>query len=510
MRPSPARPFAAAVVAAAALILVVVAAACATQQAPPPPGEPAGVPAWLGVDGVERAADLDRAAAMLCARTTDGVIDDEVRAATGVVDGAVVGLYGVGATVDEARGKLGVRAAALATPLRATHVGVAEGTTARGEECAAFVAARRRLTIVVAPPARLSATTPFTWRAKLTGGKATGARAYLMSPDGSVARADLDVDDGILADQVTPKRGPGNYVLEVIVDDGRAPDVALLWPFVVGAPKRAPSPEVLFPDEGHPDLALTRRAEALVIRLRDEQQLEPLRLWPVLSTVAQARAAAIAGQGALEHVQRGKNAAEDTAALAPDAKLSKLAEVQAMGASLTDAWTALLQSPAHRFELVDGTVTHMGVAVVRGLDGAGRPMVALDVVLVRKPVLRDPRIVEETILNGIDEVRVARGLDALKKTTRLDRLAQRLVENMASRGVVDEAGLGEPVANVALQEDASLTEVRPVLARLDDPLHLEVPLGALEIDMSSVGFGIAQSDRDHLWYVVLLLGVGGS
>lgn len=511
-----------------ALVALVATAACQTTtpagDGPLPVVDP-GLPAWLGAPaGVARAADLEEAAALLCARDTDSVLDEEARHATSLLDGQVVGLLRKGASEEEARSALARDASALLPEKRATFAGVVVGTTPDGQPCAAMVGARRLVHVLSRPPAMLAPGMPLSLDLKLAPGQR--ATLYILKPDGFVARSALthaqEAQEDLVRVTVPPSAGEGRYVAEVIVDklDGPSdPEVALLWPYTVGTPRAAPFPEVLFPDEGHDDRALSHRAEALLQRLRNEQLIEPFKVSPALVDVASARAADVAQRGALGHrlpgstaTTAGTNALEDLRSRfgdAPRAQFLRLAEVQAQASTLAEAWQALLDSPAHRYELVDTAFTHCGVAVARGKDAVGRPTVTLVALVARRPPNRDADQVRAQIVESANDARSKRGLDALVESSHLNRLATRLAGAMKDHKKVDDTLLGGPIAQVALEADAALSRVKPLVVRTDDPLLVlgnGVPALLMDIDTAQAGVGMAYDPDEGVFYLVVLAG----
>jgi uncharacterized protein YkwD len=335
---------------------------------------------------------------------------------------------------------------------------------------------------------------------------------FVAAPDGSVERRVLKSHNGAIDDVITPSKGIGRYTIELVMDhaDERAgaPEVALLWPLVVGQARLAPNPAVLFPDAGYDDTALSHRAEALVQRLRNEQLIDPLKESPALQTLATSRAQALAQQGALGHrLPDGKNVAE--ALVDSPQHFLRLTEVQAQASTLAEAWDALLDSPAHRFALVDAGLTHQGTAVARGKDAVGRDTITLVSVLGRKPPRRDLDDVRGKLLDDVNAKRDGRGFASLAPSATLNSLSERLARRMAVTHTVDDTGLGEPIAELALQGDASLTRVRTIVARLEDPLALGLPALMMEEDASRVGFAFTLDDSDGAFAVVLLVGEGG-
>ncbi len=464
----------------------------------------AELPPWIPAELVRDPA-LDEAAALLCARDTDAVIDDDVRAAARVFDGRVLGV--LASSPDDAARQV----SALFGGAGLSHVGFVVAEHPGGRPCVAVVASRRVISVTQLPPA-WSGPGQEPPAIALTVPASRVAQLFVLSPDGFVDRWVLQGSEA----RRLPLRKVGRHVVEVIVDevggDGTPrgnPEVALLWPYVRGTPTLPPSPAVLFPDAGHDDLALSHRAEALVQRLRNEQLLETLKISPVLTDAATERARSLGG--VLGHRVDGKSPRElldERFPGDPRALFIRLGEVQARGSTLQDAWSALTDSPAHRFELVSLGVTHMGVAVVRGQDALGRPTITLVTLLGRRPPTRDVATLQKKLLDDANALRTSRGFAPLVVSDTLQEAARRLARRMMEIRRVDDTLLGGPIGEVALEADASLTKVLPLVARIDDPLLLGPFEPLVDIDTTALGVGLALHPEEGVFYVVVLAGVG--
>lgn len=494
------------------LALALAIAGCASERAAersvearPPPS----FPAFLAAPSkLARSPELEEAAALLCARDTNAVIDDDVRRAARVWDGQVAGLLHRGAQA-QVRSAVAKDLGPLLAELSATHAGFAEGRLPDGRSCAALVAVRRRLSLDAELPPAFEAGEPFPLALSPLGAGPWRAQLFVLRPDGHVDKRAL-VPSGpgagsAFSDVLLPTAGEGRYVLEVVLTREGAddPEIALLWPFVVGAPRLPPAPLVLFPDEGHSDVALSYRLQALVERLRTTQLIDVLSISPQLQRLAGERASSLAAAGRLGHrVPDGRSAAEDLRQGAPAFFFSHLAEVQAQAGTLEEAWTALLESPAHRYELVRTKATHMGAAVRRGEDALGRPLVSVVVLLAKKLKARPAQELEAELLGKLNLARHHLGRGPLAQRASLARVAQRLAKAMAEASALDERALGAPAAELALGEDPALDGVRVVVARLDDPLRLAPPAAALDEETEAAGIGLARGAAE--WFLTVL------
>lgn len=452
------------------------------------------LPAWLGdLAQLARSPELDEAAAWLCARGTHGVIDDEVRHLVHLYDGQVRGHLVFGSRL-LAQARLAETMGSLVKEIAGTHLGIAEGVAADGRSCTASVAVRRQVDIVQALPTQMAESAPFPLALRVRTARPVQLDLYLAAPDGQVEKRTFPSHDG-LRDIVVPSSGDGNYRLEAVLTDPAldVPEVVLLWPFVVGEPRLPPAPKVLFPDEGHGEKALSFRLQALVERLRNQQEISPLAIAPELQRLAVERARSLAAIGTLGHrLPAGKSATEDLRAKHPDFAFVELGELQAQAGSLEDAFHALLKSPAHRFELVRSGPTHLGAAVVRGNDGLERPLVSVVVLLARKVKSRANEEWRAELYGKLNLARHAQGISPLRAHPELRRIAQEMAVVLARRGELDHADLSRSVESQVLQRLPTLSEIRIIAARMDNPLRLVPPTAALVPQANVAGLGVAE------------------
>ena len=456
------------------------------------PAEP--LPAWLGdLAKRQRSPELDEAAAWLCARGSHGVVDDEVRHLVHLYDGQVRGHLVHGSRI-HAQSRLAKTMEALASEINATHVGVAEGVAADGRSCTASVATRRHIGIAQDLPAKMSNAAPFPLSLRVFDSAPMKLDVYLATPNGDVEKRTF-ISQSELRDVIIPAAGDGNYRLEVVVTDPRldSPEVAMLWPFVVGTPRLPPAPKVLFPDDGHGEKALSFRLQALVERLRNQQEIEPLAIAPALQRLAKERAHGLAAEGTLGHrLPAGASPTEELQAKHPDFAFVELGELQAQAGTLAEAFHALLASPAHRFELVRRGPTHLGAAVVRGKDALGRTLVSLVVLLARKVKSRADREWRAELYGKLNLARHKRGFMPLRDHPELGRIAQEMTSSLARRGNVEAQQVTDSVQTTVMGRLPELSDIRVVVARMDNPLRLVPPKAALIPQANVAGMGVAE------------------
>jgi uncharacterized protein YkwD len=461
-------------------------------------------PQWFEADSRWlRDPALDEAAALLCARNTDAIINADVRQATGISAAHVEGFLERGERIEVLRQTITKQISLARDTLHPTHVGLAEGRSLDKKSCVAAVIIRKLVTLETQLPSRLEPGEIFPLGFAVSAPKAVW---YLADPWGRVERHERTTQDGHVRDAIVPQSGAGYYVLEVLtVSASGEPQVAVIWPFLVGKARQPPRPEVLFPDSGHNDIALIRRAEALVQRLRNEQELRVFTVSPQLASLAQQRSAAVADARRLGHGVPTHGLLDSHIQIAhPEFVYSKLAEVQAQAGTLAAAWYALLDSPAHRFELVDGEMTHMGVGITRNQDALGRNLLSLVVLLSRSVSGRDAADLRVDVRAKLNLARARNGNQTLSVDEGLATLAASQAAAMVASERVDDVLLGEPVTRLAL-EGNNFEEVRVVLAQLDDPLRLGISDAVMEPAATHLGVGLAQPKAGGLWMVCVLV-----
>jgi uncharacterized protein YkwD len=466
-------------------------------------------PGWAPVPGaVKRDPALTSAAMGLCARGTDGVIDDDLRMRAGVAEGGVQGLL----WADQDRRRPEQRREILAgmdraiAHIRATHVGMVHLERPTGT-CTAVVAARRLVDFSSPLPAHLPAVGGFVLSGRVLSnhGQAT---LFVRKPDGSVQRKELALGpEGKVGNVVVETPEPGSYLLEILVDsEADDPVVAAWWPFDVVRPNLPPAPELIEESPEDSDRVLSLRLGSLLARLRAQQDLDDLFIAPPLEALARTRAANLSKAGDLGHrLPDGLAPGEAMRAAHPQWHFSRLAEVQAQGASLAEAWNVLLSSPAHRFEMVAEHLSHTGAAVVRGKNGLGQDQVSVVVLLARRTNQRPASILAPLLQDALNLARVQKKRRPLNNHDALSSLARKKAEALAERGSLDNLDEAQMAAEF-VEGAKGVDAVRVVVARVDDPLRIGPSEATQDPRARFIGIGLFHSPKDGQWYVCLVAG----
>ncbi len=158
---------------------------------------------------------------------------------------------------------------------------------------------------------------------------------------------------------------PGRYTIEVMAVGRQGPQIVALFPVFVDAP-----PSVMSPSEPSPSVAQDRHpdspAVSLFRRLNHERRrigVDPLEFDDQLTSLATAHSRDMVERRYFGHVSP---TGTDLTARLDHAGLATLhaAENLVRGGSAARAHAQLMESPAHRANLLDPDLTHVGIGVI--------------------------------------------------------------------------------------------------------------------------------------------------
>ena len=169
-----------------------------------------------------------------------------------------------------------------------------------------------------------------------------------------------------------PLRGrAGEYRVEVLVDGARGPTVAALFSVHAGttAPRFPVHKVYPTPTEPETESLAQARALALINEARARHHLSPLRAHAELHSAARAHAEDMLERGWFGHISpRGEGPLDRVAKTG--VVVARVLENVSIAPNVTRAHADLMDSPGHRANILDPTMTHIGIGVVRGVDAA--------------------------------------------------------------------------------------------------------------------------------------------
>ncbi len=370
----------------------------------------------------------------------------------------------------------------------ASCIGMALSPAPAGRPTAVILGARR-LVHVEPFPAVLEVEEGLRLQGRLAA-FASSPSAYIGLDEGPVQSVEIDVSaDAFLLD--TGPLPKGRHTIEILVEAGEGPEVALLAPIQVGGapgPVSRPSPIA----DGSPVAALHQA----VADHRARRGLSRAMRDPTLDELAAERADAIAARGRPVH-RHGPN--EDAAArlAARGYPFAWAAENLSTGPGPAEAFHGLIESPAHRHLLEHDRARRIGVGVSAGED---RVWVA---VLLAEPMdsrsslpFQTAELATETRLihraeDALGAQRRRSGLSAPARDPALDELAGALARHLAEHDLPSDAEAQARARRMAFEADDQASAVTVEVVIGGRPEDIVRAPSAVEDDCDRIGLGIA-------------------
>jgi uncharacterized protein YkwD len=247
------------------------------------------------------------------------------------------------------------------------------------------------------------------------------ARVYLTRPDGKIEETRIA---GRKIDLALPVPAPGVYRVEVMSDGATGPVVLANVPIYVGVSEPAWAPAPVSARGGVPPRGRVE-AEARVLSLlndaRREAGLAPLAGDPELGAVARAHTEDMIDQRFFGHVSPSTGKV-DTRLQRAGVVVSLSGENVAQADTADDVHRVLMESPAHRANMLGAKFTHVGVGVGFRSDEAGDLLTTM--VFARRPRPPSAPVTPALVTTFISSLRRARGVDPIAADSVLQGAAQ--------------------------------------------------------------------------------------
>lgn len=216
-------------------------------------------------------------------------------------------------------------------------------------------------------------------RVELSGTLLEGLKkptAFVSPPQGTVVENLLDIKpDGSFQTHIFFNNGPGIYRVEIAGEGSMGPEIVALMPVEVGNVKEVESAPIEVPIEENEEKAKIL-IFSLINRERKAAGLNELKMDPALGKIAQSHA---------DEMQRLKYAAHrsPTTGMAADRANTagipwlRIGENVAVNQSALQAHQSLMESPAHRANVLDPAFEYIGLGIVFDDDNHGNRQVYL-------------------------------------------------------------------------------------------------------------------------------------
>ncbi|MCC6748977.1 MAG: hypothetical protein IT371_15060 [Deltaproteobacteria bacterium] len=207
---------------------------------------------------------------------------------------------------------------------------------------------------------------------RLCGRLLRGRRPQVLVtyPSGSVAQRRPGLAHGRFCVELPPVER-GEHAVEVMVDGPFGPEVAALFPLRVGVSGPRQPVQKLYPPETTDEPDTARRLLALVNGSRRASGLRPLAWATHLERVARAHSRDMLDGGFFGH-RSPRNGGLAARLRAAQVEYEEASENLVLATSARRAHDRLMSSPAHRRNILDPELTHVGIGVAT--EGSRAPL----------------------------------------------------------------------------------------------------------------------------------------
>ncbi len=370
------------------------------------------------------------------------------------------------------------------------RVGVGVAATGAGERRRLVLLFSRRLVHLLPTPGLLTPGAPLRTSGRLppsTAEPTAGLELVVQLPSGQTVRPPVERHQRRFSAELVPGPEPGVARVQWLIDRGRGPEVAALFPVVIGHAAPAPAPTPLVTDGSTPDDDPTTTLTGLILGAREAEGEALPMTSAVLAELARRHAQDMRDQRFFAHVSPTSGDL-DRRLRSRGIGFVRAVENLALSDSAAGAFHQWMQSPAHRANLLDGQVNALGVGMVEGPAEAGVARWYAVAVLVR---------LADDGSDGQLRQQASAVLDARRRALRLPRLRRdETLDALASRHSRESALLGE------------LTDVSPIRGRLIDTVLDETEATAAAADVFLAATVEAVGGAAHLGEPFTRVGVG--
>jgi len=371
-----------------------------------------------------------------------------------------------------------------------THYGFA--TKERGQALFLAVAFSGRWFQMARFPMRIEKNTPIRLKGTLSS-KHKNPSAVVTKPDNTSVqlkgKGGPQFDFSVDADQ------PGTYRAELLAQGRHGPTVLANIPIYVGVD--VPQRIEVVDDSGRGQTVDSRSFIDDLFRLinqtRQQHGLNPLHQHEKLSEVAQAHCIDMDLNGFIGHLSPQTGDMADRVKRAGIQSSTTLENI-GRGYSAQEVHSGLMQSPAHRANLLSREATHVGLGVVIQADSGKRAFLATEL-FIRVVDQIDIDDAPDRVLDMINEVRESRGLQQVDDDEGLAEYAQSAASSYFDQPNLSDKALASRI-HKRLGKTANRFRQVATLIKLADSLEqIKDVEQLLDPSVQTVGIGVAQGSR---------------
>lgn len=235
------------------------------------------------------------------------------------------------------------------------HLGVALCEEGDGGDVTAVAVLSRRLLRLAPLPSHVAPHATLPLSGSRRDARIDAVWLAIARPGAAIAQQAVPLTDGHFATRLPMGAALGTVQVQLLVERGRGPEVAVHFPLAVGA--SAPASLARVECSRHQSLL------TLIYGLRQAHQLPLPTPSPALMQLAQAHADDMAAHHFFAHVSPTYGDAAERLEAAGQ-RYVRVVENLASAADTDEAFAQWQQSPSHMANLLDGRVDHIGIGIV--------------------------------------------------------------------------------------------------------------------------------------------------
>jgi uncharacterized protein YkwD len=254
-------------------------------------------------------------------------------------------------------------------------------------------------------------------------------RIYITKPDGVVAKQELaTLENNTFSGQLTFKEEPGRYKIEMMVDTELGPTVANLFPLYIDVPYDTElilTPKNLVAAETYASVDAAENAfSELVNAVRKKNKLSDLTWDRQLQIMARGHSNQMKQKEFFGHTTPEGQTLKMRAQSVTHS-YSKVTENLAQNSTLTEAMDKLMDSPAHRGNILDPELTDFGVGIAIKKNTDGSPLY-----IVTQNFGKRFAVIEEKSFLIAVHARVSEIAAGIRENEKISKLARHHSEQM--------------------------------------------------------------------------------
>ncbi len=336
-------------------------------------------------------------------------------------------------------------------------------------------------------------------------------RWLMTTPRGDVLKGSLEYESGKWRSAVPLDAGRGKYTLELVVNGPAGPEVAALFPLYAGTERARLPAKTLRPAPGRyrsPGDA-ERALVELVNQERAELKLPALERDQELSRLAREHAMDLLMARHASHRSRNTGALTDRLRKA-GVEFERALENVALTPSPQAAHDRFMDSPGHRINVLDPSVTRLGVGVAMERT-AVEDVLAVCQVYVEKPQGGAEATGVETVVELINARRRTKGRFALGLDATLSQIARRSARRLVASGDrADPEAEGERLLQQLTDGELVVADVAIRYFHARRPERVLASPEIFENQFNRLGVGIARSadasQAGKVWIALIFAG----